>query len=194
MELETKVIHKNKMPIEVMSQLIAEEDYNLPEYKPDIKYVIKSHGNIVVEEVASEEEYVSVKGKMQFAILYQGEGGESLVDQVNGSIPFTERLHVEGAMRSENVTVRTQMEDLGVVVINSRKLSLRGLANVMVCICEGVADDHSKQYIKDQNVQIHTVLHDIKECHKCIPRMKAGIQQCPCCHPDKKRTVHFLGY
>ena len=40
MELETKVIHKNKMPIEVMSQLIAEEDYNLPEYKPDIKYVI----------------------------------------------------------------------------------------------------------------------------------------------------------
>lgn len=86
MELETKVIHKNKMPIEVMSQLIAEEDYNLPEYKPDIKYVIKSHGNIVVEEVVPEEEYVSVKGKMQFAILYQGEGGESLVDQVNGSI------------------------------------------------------------------------------------------------------------
>ena len=92
-----------------MSQLIAEEDYNLPEYKPDIKYVIKSHGNIVVEEVVPEEEYVSVKGKMQFAILYQGEGGESLVDQVNGSISFTERLHVEGAMRSENVTVRTQM-------------------------------------------------------------------------------------
>lgn len=138
MELETKVIHKNKMPIEVMSQLIAEEDYNLPEYKPDIKYVIKSHGNIVVEEVVPEEEYVSVKGKMQFAILYQGEGGESLVDQVNGSISFTERLHVEGAMRSENVTVRTQMEDLGVVVINSRKLSLRGLANVTACICEGV--------------------------------------------------------
>ena len=58
-----------------MSQSIAEEDYNLPEYKPDIKYAIKSHGNIVVEEVVPEEEYVSVKGKMQFAILYQGEGG-----------------------------------------------------------------------------------------------------------------------
>ena len=34
MELETKVLNKIKMPLEVMSQLIAEEDYNLPEYKP----------------------------------------------------------------------------------------------------------------------------------------------------------------
>ena len=43
-----------------------------------------------------------------------------------------------GLCGRKNVTVRTQMEDLGVVAINSRKLSLRGLANVTVCICEGV--------------------------------------------------------
>lgn len=135
MELETKQIHKNKTPQEVTMQLIVEEDYNLPEYKKDIVYVIKSRGTVKIEEIVPEEEYVSVKGKVQFAILYQGEAGS--VDGVCGEMPFAERVHIEGGVRPEDVSVRTQMEDLGVVVINSRKLSLRGLADLMVCICEG---------------------------------------------------------
>ena len=124
MELETKQIHKNKTPQEVTMQLIVEEDYNLPEYKKDIVYVIKSRGTVKIEEIVPEEEYVSVKGKVQFAILYQAEAGA--VDGVRGEMPFAERVHIEGGVRPEDVSVRTQMEDLGVVVINSRKLSLRG--------------------------------------------------------------------
>ena len=134
MELEKRLIHKNKAPITSYAQMVTEEDYNLPEYKPDIMSIIKSKGNVFVDEVMPEEDHVSLQGRLTFEILYQGEGGKSTVDCIKGSMPFHERVSVEGVTQGDSVIVSTNVEDMGVVVINSRKLSLRGLAEVHISV------------------------------------------------------------
>lgn len=162
MELEKRVIHKNKTPITVFSQLVMEDDYNLPEYKPDILNIIKSKGCIYLEEIVPEDEHVTLQGKLTFDVLYQGEGHAKQVDCLRGNIPFRERVNVEGLQASDNVMVSSQVEDMGVVVINSRKLSLRGLVDISLSVAGSqetelpVATDCPKEYqIREQE---HTVL------------------------------------
>ena len=134
MELETRVIHKNRTPISAFSQMVTEEDYNLPEYKPDIMAIIKSRGTISVEEIVPEDDHVMMQGKLTFEVLYQGEGAHPVIDFIKGSMPFRERVNVEGLQATDHVVVSTNVEDMGVVVINSRKLSLRGLTDIHVTV------------------------------------------------------------
>lgn len=134
MELEKTVIHKNKTPRMTGCQLVLEEDYNLPEYKPDIMCLIKSKGMAQIEEVIPEEEHVILQGKLFFEVLYQGEVRPPVLDCLKGSIAFRERVNVEGVTPEDTVMVCPQVEDMGVVVINSRKLSLRGLVDVTLFV------------------------------------------------------------
>lgn len=157
MELEKRVIHKNKTPITAFAQLVMEDDYNLPEYKPDILNIIKSKGCVYLEEITPEEDHVTLQGKLTFDVLYQGEGNDRQVDCLRGNIPFRERVNVDGLSATDNVMVSTQVEDMGVVVINSRKLSLRGLVDVNVSVAGSqetelpVVMDYPTQYqIREQ--------------------------------------------
>lgn len=134
MELEKKIIHKNKTPITAFSQMVTEDDYNLPEYKPDIMTIIKSRGTVSIEEMETEDEHVTLQGKLLFEVLYQGEGKKPVIDCIKGNMPFRERISVEGIMSGDNVSVSTEVEDMGVVVINSRKLSLRGLTEIHITV------------------------------------------------------------
>lgn len=134
MELEKRIIHKNKVPITAFAQTVTEEDYNLPEYKPDIMSIIKSKGNMLIDEVIPEEDHLSIQGRLAFDVLYQGEGGKSTVECIKGSMPFRERINVEGLKPDDSVLISPMVEDMGVVVINSRKLSLRCLTDVRVSV------------------------------------------------------------
>lgn len=188
MDLERKVIHKNKAPLTAFAQLITEEDYNLPEYKPDIMTIIKSRGTIVLDETSVEEEYVTLHGKMNFEILYQGEGSRPVIDCLKGSIPFQERVHAEGLQGKDNTIVKTTVEDMGVVVINSRKLSLRGLTEVQVIVNDGeemelpVASEYPSEYqVQQENRTVLRLMEQKRDRMRfkqevMLPKEKPNIQ------------------
>lgn len=167
MELETRAIHKNRTPITAFSQMVTEEDYNLPEYKPDIMSIIKSRGCVSVEEIIPEEDHVMIQGRLTFEVLYQGEGIRPVIDCLKGNMSFRERVNVEGLRPTDHVVVSTNVEDLGVVVINSRKLSLRGLTDVHAIVTGSeeaefpMASDYPPKYqIRREE---HTILKHLEQ-------------------------------
>ena len=55
------------------SQVTFDEDYNVPDVKPDIGRMIQNKGDVTVEEVRLNDGHAFVKGKLQADVLYVGE-------------------------------------------------------------------------------------------------------------------------
>lgn len=125
MELEKNFIHKNELIASAYAQATVEDDYNLPDYKPDLMKMIDAVGEVELEETKVGSQSVFVQGKLKFSVLYRGESGEKRISSLQGEIPFREKINMDGVEELDPVTVRAEAADLGISVINSRKISLR---------------------------------------------------------------------
>lgn len=127
MELIKKNIHMDRMKCRSTTQVTLEEDFNIPESKPDVADLLYEKAWIQIEEVKPTEDHVAIRGRLLFSVLYQTrEEGRKLVS-VEGKLPFEEQLYMEGVRGTDGVTVRAVQEDMTVGIINSRKLSIQAL-------------------------------------------------------------------
>ena len=60
MELVKKEIHMNQMKGKIVTQMTLDEDFNVPDPKPDVSRIILSQGDVVLEAVKQAEEKVTV--------------------------------------------------------------------------------------------------------------------------------------
>ncbi|MBQ7360265.1 MAG: DUF3794 domain-containing protein [Lachnospiraceae bacterium] len=127
MNLIRKNIHMDQMSHSAMTQVSLEEDINLSDSKPDVQRIIYEKGQIQVEEVKPTKDYVTVRGRLLFCMLYTTlEEGGSLTCY-EGKIQFEEKIYVEGLQNTDQVKVRAELEHLAIGAINSRKLSVQAL-------------------------------------------------------------------
>lgn len=127
MELENKVLHKNREIGRTFSQITLDDDYNLPDYKPDLTKVIRERGQIHFDEIHTGNGHVWFKGILEFHILYRTDLDSRQMNSLKGEIPFQESLTMEGIEELDPVKMEGRMEDISVSIINSRKLSIRSL-------------------------------------------------------------------
>lgn len=130
MELVKKNIHMDRIRTEAVSQITLEDDVNIPENKPDVSSLNLDKGTVLIDEVKPGTDHVNVRGRLLFTILYHtGEEGGGLVN-LEGKIPFEEKINMAGAMNTDTVTVEGEVEDLSVGIINSRKLSVQSIVTL----------------------------------------------------------------
>lgn len=127
MELERQVLHKNREVGRAFSQMTLDDDYNLPDFKPDLTKVVKERGKIHLEEIHVNNGHVWFKGILEFDILYRTDLDSRKINCLNGEIAFQESLSIDGAKELDPVKVEGRIEDISVSVINSRKLGIRSL-------------------------------------------------------------------
>ncbi len=130
MDLLKKNIHMDRVRAEAVNQITLEDDINIPENKPDVSTLNLEKGNVVIEEVKPGTDAVTIRGRLDFSLLYHTmEEGSRLVN-VEGKIPFEEKLHLQGALPTDTVTVYGEVEDLSVSIINSRKLNVQSVVTL----------------------------------------------------------------
>ncbi|MCI8327461.1 MAG: DUF3794 domain-containing protein [Lachnospiraceae bacterium] len=127
MELKKKYIHMSHEKGRAMSQITLDDDYNVPESKSDIMRIITVKGEIHLEETKAESDRVQLKGNLGFQVLYRSDREGNGMSYLEGSIPFSETLNLDGAEEFDPVKVKWEIEDLNIGIINSRKLSIRSL-------------------------------------------------------------------
>lgn len=165
MELEKKYIHKNERKSSAYVQTTVEDDYNLPDYKPDIVKLIDTRGELEIEEIKVSSQSVFVQGKIRFAVLYRGEGTDRMISSLSGEIPFREKLNMEGVEELDPVLVKATVADPGISVINSRKLSLRSIVEFSAearqmqdaTLCSNVAPEEGYEIKKSQRELLQLV-------------------------------------
>lgn len=130
LELVRQNIHMNRWKNQVNTQVTLDDDFIVPDTMSDIAQVILEAGEIQLDPVKSQNEKVTVRGKLDFHVLYRKEEGG--LQTLGGLIPFEETINVPGLEEKDYVGVSWQLEDLDAGVINSRKLSIKAIVTLEV--------------------------------------------------------------
>ncbi len=108
-------------------QTTLEEDINVPDTKQDVGMIIQNKERVVIEQTRTESGQVIFEGYLELAVLYIADTAEKQVQHLETKVRFQEFAAVDGVEPGDAVWVKCEVEDLAVTLINSRKLSMRGI-------------------------------------------------------------------
>ena len=153
MDLIKKNIHMNKTKCKSSLQMTLDNDFNVPDVKPDIEHLVKEQGDIRISEVKAMNGKLLVKGTLMFNVIYVGDDNSRPVYNLSGEIPFDEVINMEDGCSDDDVTVRWELEDLTAGIINSRKLSVKAIVRLIVAVEEIYDQETAVGVESDQDVR-----------------------------------------
>ena len=136
MELIKKNFHMLSRKSEAVNQVTFDEDYNVPDTKPDVGRMIQKKGEVVIEDVEVSEGQANIRGNLKFYLLYVGEGDDNRVYSLTGELAIDEILHLQGLESGDKICLKWEIEDLSLHVINSRKLNVKALVSFEAAVDE----------------------------------------------------------
>ncbi|MCU6762811.1 Domain of uncharacterised function (DUF3794) [uncultured Roseburia sp.] len=172
MELNTFSLHREIIKGRARTQVTFDEDYNLPDYKPDFSALIMSQGRIRIEETKVTKGHVSIKGNLKFEILYRAEQVELGVSSLEGVVSFQETLAVDEAQEFDSAQVSCELEDLSINVTNSRKLGVRALLDLSAVVSEFATEEFPEEMEGGQNMEV------LNRSVNCLHLKAEGKDQC----------------
>ena len=86
LELEKQNLRRNRLKSQTGTQVTLDDDFIVPDTMSDMAEVILDSGIIQLEPVKVQRERITVRGKLDFHVLYRKE--ECGLQALGGSIPF----------------------------------------------------------------------------------------------------------
>lgn len=134
MELKKENIHRisGRMPQATMGRVNSftlDDDFNVPDAKPDVKLILRENGRIRVLEKKCNGGRLHIRGVLLADVLYISEEGGMY--GMESELPFDEMLHVEQEDCS-GLSVRAELQDMTATMIHSRKLNVKALITVKI--------------------------------------------------------------
>ena len=120
------------------SSFTLDDDFNVPDAKPDVKQILRENGRIRVMEKKCNAGRLHIRGVLVADVLYISEDGTGIYG-MESELPFDEMIHMEQEDCS-GVTIRAELEDMTATMIHSRKLNVKALITVKA-ICEEIEDE-----------------------------------------------------
>ena len=134
---------------------------------------------IKVDEVKATDDHVTVKGKLCFSVLYLGDDGERVVNELDGSIPFEEQIYMEGVQSGDNILLNKRLEDLSVGLINPRKLSIQSIIDLTAWVDELYDVEAGVEFPSSEPVECRKKIIELAEIaiqKKDIYRIKQEVE------------------
>lgn len=141
MELLKKNIHTERIKSKALLQVPLEMDINVPDVKPDVAKVIYDCGKIKVDEIKTGMNKIWVKGRLCYQILYRAEGEDRTLAGMDGEVPFMEEIYLDKLEGQDRVICKTNLEDMRVHIINSRKLSIQSVISLEPRVEESISEE-----------------------------------------------------
>lgn len=155
LELVTKNIHMNKLKCKSSLQMTLDDDFNVPDTRPDVSKLIKTGGELKFNEQKMMNGKLYINGNLHFTVLYVSDESERPIQSIRGQIPFNEVMNLTEDCNQENAHVKYDIEDMSVNIINSRKLSLKALISLSLAV-ESVYDEEGAVDVDGDN-DVHTL-------------------------------------
>lgn len=129
----TQLMEKTK----VSTQITLDDDFIVRDNKPDVIQIIYSKGDVLIEDVKVGNQVLWITGRLRFTTLYQSDDENHRLENVSGEVPFQEKVVMDEVEDGDDVIVDMKIEDLSMGIINSRKLLVRAVVNIMArCLQE----------------------------------------------------------
>ena len=152
LELEKQNLRRNRLKSQTGTQVTLDDDFIVPDTMSDMAEVILDSGIIQLEPVKVQRERITVRGKLDFHVLYRKEEGG--LQALGGSIPFEEAINVPDLDEKDYVSVSWQIEDLNTEMIHSRKLGIKAIVT-LVAKAESLYDTEAAVDVRGEDDEIH---------------------------------------
>ena len=161
MQLNKIKLHSCTTFASAQSQITLDDDYNVPDYRPDIVKVLKEKGELQFDEVKAAAGAAWLKGRLVFRVLYRSDQENGKISCLKGEIPFQEKLNMDGVQEYDVIQASGEIEDLTIGVIHSRKISVRAVILLKTEepqekedeLCVGIeADDGCEKRYRNTNI------------------------------------------
>ncbi|MCI8551273.1 MAG: DUF3794 domain-containing protein [Lachnospiraceae bacterium] len=147
MELTKKSIRMCRLKKKTVSQITMDDDFIVPDVKPDIEKIILDDGNVEIEEVKKLTEKAELRGKLSYRILYHPSEGGSLC-AMEGTIPFDEYVNIPELGEKDYLQVEAEIEDLTIELIHSRKINVKAILTFWLNL-EGIEEQMAVTAVAD---------------------------------------------
>ncbi|MEG2773955.1 MAG: DUF3794 domain-containing protein [Acetivibrio sp.] len=127
MELIVQKMNQSEEKNKSNLQITLDDDFNVPDMKPDIDKIVKEQGTILIQEITPMTDRFVIKGVLDFNLLYISQESKRPVHNMNGQIPFEESVNMEGITGEESILPKWELEDMSVSLINTRKVNVRAI-------------------------------------------------------------------
>lgn len=127
MELTKKNVQMLRRKNRAENQLSFDEDYNVPDHRPDVGRIIQKKGEILVQEVQVSEGKALVRGSFRFWVLYVSDTPNRSIASLEGSIPIEETLFFKEVSNGDRVCLKWEIDDLTIHLIHSRKMNIKAI-------------------------------------------------------------------
>ena len=152
LELEKQNLRRNRLKSQTGTQVTLDDDFIVPDTMSDMAEVILDSGIIQLEPVKVQRERITVRGKLDFHVLYRKEEGG--LQALGGSIPFEEAINVPDLDEKDYVSVSWQLEDLNTEMIHSRKLGIKAIVT-LEAKAESLYDTEAAVDVRGEDDEIH---------------------------------------
>jgi len=127
LELIKKHIYMNRQKCRSSLQITLDDDFNVPDSKPDIVRLLKTDGEIKISDKKQANGKLLINGSLHFRILYISDDTSRPLHTLQGELPFSESVNLSEECSVENLNISWEFEDLTAGIINSRKFTIRSL-------------------------------------------------------------------
>ena len=204
MDLRQQYIKRDRQIAKEYAQVTFDDDYIVKDNKPDILKVICASGDVLTEEIKTINEAVWISGRVNFYIIYRSDTG-SMPERIDGMIPFQEKIFVDNLSELNSVRVAGKIDDILVSIINSRKVSVKGIISFEVTAeemeefpitCGMEEGEKYQEKVSGQELlELRQMKHDVMRIKTEIqlPKAKGNIANIICSYLDVRNLDKDLG-
>ena len=98
-------VYKNNASV----QMTLDNDFNVPDMKPDIERLIQEKGTLHIRDIKPSKDKCIIRGELAFGVLYMGDDGSGQLQSIEGAIPFEETVNMDGLQEMDQMSVRWDM-------------------------------------------------------------------------------------
>lgn len=108
-------------------QITLEDDFNVPDVKPDIDRIVTQDAYVEIAEQNVMNGRIMVNGSVCFRLLYETSEGVISIQSIVGKLTMEEMINMDEIQEGDQPYVYGVIEDVKCNLINSRKISVKTL-------------------------------------------------------------------
>ena len=125
----------------------VEEDFIVPDVKPDILNTISANGVVCIYKKEIMDGKVKIDGGINVYVMYLADNENGNIRSLNTTINFSQTIEVEKAKNAMELDVDLYLMNLDCKVLNGRKVNIKAMLEAQIKI----SSDENFEYIKEIN-------------------------------------------
>ena len=141
----------NQMIGQKTDTAMVEEDFVVPDIKPDILNTIRTNGTVCIYKKEIMDGKIKLEGCINVYIMYLADDEESSIRSLNTTLEFSKTIDFDGAKTGMMLENRISLKSIECRVLNGRKVNIKAIMDVDLRV------------FSNENVEFVKEIEDVKD-------------------------------